>query len=195
MYQIILKNLDKIFISLSGFLLIELFQKYYNLKTLKIYKNYCIKTKEIYHIDMYKKNNLINLKNLNFINFPYLQHIKSLSIIIKDNNTHEIFNNVKYIKPQNFLYYKNDFIIENIIKALKEQDNTQEFINLTKLNKLNKNIKYKTSWNQNAICLYKDNKLILITDDNNNIFVKSMEDEIKYFAFLIIFAVFGIIYK
>ena len=32
MYQAILKNLDKIFISFSGLVLFELIQKYYNLK-------------------------------------------------------------------------------------------------------------------------------------------------------------------
>ena len=206
MYQAILKNLDKIFISFSGLILFELIQKYYNLKKFKIYKNYCIKTGEIYHIDMYKKDNLKNFNNfykfnnfnkINFISIPYLKHINSIYIIKKD-DTFEIFNNVKYINPQHFLYYNNDYIFEHIVKELSKKVNTHEFMNFANFvnsYKLNKNIKYKISQNQNAICLYKNNKLISIADVNNNILVKSIEDEIKYFTCSLIFAFLLYIYK
>lgn len=206
MYQAILKNLDKIFISFSGLILFELIQKYYNLKNFKVYKNYCIKTKDIYHIDMYKKDNLKNFNNfykfnnfnkINFIFIPYLKHINSISINKKD-DTFEIFNNVKYINPQYFLYYNNDYIFENIVKVLSEKVNTHEFINFANFvnsYKLNKNIKYKISQNKNGICLYKNNKLILIADVNDNILIKSIEDEINYFTCSLIFAFFWIIYK
>lgn len=190
----------KIFISFSGLVLFELFQKYYNLKNFKIYKNYCIKTEEIYHIDMYKKdnfNNFYKINKINFISIPYLKHINSISIIKKD-VTFELFNNVKYINPQHFLYYNNDYIFEHIVKELSEKVNTHEFINFSNFinsYKLNKNIKYKISQNQNSICLYKNNKLILIADVNDNILVKSIEDEIKYFTCSLILAFFWIIYK
>ena len=205
MYQAILKNLDKIFISFSGLVLFELIQKYYNLKNFKVYKNYYIKTDEIYHIDMYKKanlknfnnfNNLNNFNKINFISIPYLKHINSVSIIKKD-DTFKIYNNIKYINPQNFIYYNNDYIFDNVIKQITQTENIniKKFSNVVNSYKLNKDIKYKICQNQQSLCLYLDDNLILISDNLNDIFQKGIEDEITYFTCSLIITFFWIMYK
>ena len=202
MYQFIIRNLDKIFISFSGLVLFELTQKYYNLKNCKQYNNYYIKNEKIYHIDVYKKDNLNNFNkynkynkynDINFINLPYLKNIKSISFVIKNDN-YKIFNNVKYVKPQKFIYYNNDNIFETIVKMLNEKENIGDFYNLVKSNKNNNNIKYKISQNDKTFCLYLNDKLILISDNQNEILLKSIEDEIKYMFCSLIFAFFWIMY-
>jgi hypothetical protein len=203
MYQFILRNLDKIFISFSGLVLFELIQKHYNLKKYRNYNNYYIKNNNIYHIDVYKKNNLNNrkkynkyhkYKDINFINIPYLEHLNSISII-KNNDTYNVYNNIKYVNPKNFLYYNNDNIFENIVKLLGEKIDTINFINFIKLNKSDKNIRYKISQNKNSMCLYLNDKLVLISDNFNDILIKSMEDEIKYITCSLIFVFFYTLYN
>jgi hypothetical protein len=207
MYQFILRNINKIFISFSGLILFELIKKHQNLKFYKKYNNYYIKNDNIYHIDVYKKDNLNNLNNLNnlkkinkyndtnFIYIPYLRHINSISFVIKNNEECEVFNNVNYIKPRYSLYYENDNIFETIVKTLSKKNNKQNFIHLAKLNKSNKNIKYKISQNKNSLCLYLNNKLVLISDNFNEILMKSIEDEIKYITCSLIFIFFYTMYK
>jgi len=200
MYQFILRNLDKIFISFSGLVLFELIQKHYNLKKYRNYNNYYIKNDNIYHIDVYKKNNLNNRKNyhkykaINFIYIPYLEHLNSISFI-KNNDIYEVFNNIKYVNPKKFLYYNNDNIFENIVKLLGEKKDTQHFINFIELNKFDKNIRYKISQNKNSMCLYLNDKLLLISDNFNDIIVKSIEDEIKYITCSLIFGIFIYLYQ
>jgi hypothetical protein len=206
MYQFIIRNLDKIFISFSGLVLFELIQKHHNLKFYKKYHNYYIKNDNIYHIDIYKKDNLNNLNNLkkinkynkyhdiNFINLPYMKNINSISFVIKNNDEYEVFNNINYIEPRDFLYYNNDNIFETILKTLSEKNNTQNFIHLAKINKSDKNIKYKICKNEKALCLYLNDKLVLISDNFNVILMKSIEDEIKYItcSLIIVFFLYNV---
>ena len=116
-----------------------------------------------------------------------------LNIRNKD-NYNKIFNNVKYVKPQKFIYYNNDNIFETIVKMLNEKENIGDFYNLVKSNKNNNNIKYKISQNDKTFCLYLNDKLILISDNQNEILLKSIEDEIKYMFCSLIFAFFWIMY-
>jgi hypothetical protein len=117
MKQFILNNIDKICISLGGIFLFEILMKYNNLKYhneySNKYSNIKIKNEKLYQIEMYKKTNINKINKFNKFN-KYFRGLKdnrfqhSISIIFKNDDEYKIYDDAKFINPQNYLFYDNN---------------------------------------------------------------------------------------
>ena len=208
MKEFILNNIDKICISLGGIFLFEILMKYNNLKYYNEYANIQIKNEKIYQIEMYKKTNInktnINKTNINkfnnifdikFINIPYNRFLHSISIIFKNDDKYKIYDNAKFINPQNYLFYDNDKIFDIIISNLYTKKDCNNFLNVVQKYKNDTNIKYKIIKSCYTHCLYDSDRLKYICDDKNYLLIASLDENLKYFYISIICSIFAYFYK
>jgi hypothetical protein len=197
MKQFILNNIDKICISLGGIFLFEILMKYNNLKYHNEYANIKIKNEKIYQIEMYKKTNINKINNFN----KYFRGLKdnrfqhSISIIFKNDDEYKIYDDAKFINPQNYLFYDNDKIFDIIINNLYTKKDCNNFLNVVQKYKNDTNIKYKIVQSCYAYCLYDDEKLKYICDDKNDLLYTSIDDNLKYFYISMICGIFAYFYK
>lgn len=210
MMNFVINNLDKIFISLSGMFFLEMFMKYHNLKYNNEHDELKIKTEKIFHIEIYKKKytnkNYTNNFLINNVFNKYNKFQNSLTIILKNNDTnndtnitnilnYDIYNDVKFINPKNYLFYNNDNIIYTIFDDLIDKKDCIKFLNIVQKNRNIDNIKYKIIKSLNSYCLYENNKLKYISDNKDNLLIKSLDDNFKYLYISLMCGLFIHFYK
>lgn len=205
MFDFVRYNLDKICIGIGTFFLLEIGQKYYNLKYYNRYNNYEIKNEKVYHIEQYKKelykpkyvnprlkfySPILN-QNYNLFNKLYdIQFLNSISIIINENN-YNVFYNKKFLNPKIYLYYNNDDIFRTIVSDLALKKDCKIFFDNIAKYKNDSNIKYKIIQSEKSFCAYNNLNLITLSDSKDDIIKNILENDI---AFMSVFFIIGIFF-